>query len=143
MIPMNSESCEWPFVGQNKNFIKLDEKLEVKSGSFTSSNLEYVKYLGVQNILQIGQLVVANLRLRTTVNLSTGALLGKIYPYPNSDLNNILFYNSIDNSTSAIQITTDGSVKLLSNATIGHYILDTSYKTEWEFRITLRYTKSK
>ena len=109
--------------------------MEVKSGSFTSSNLEYVKYLGVQNILQIGQWVVANLRLRTTVNLSTGALLGKIYPCPNSDLNNILFYNSIDNNTSSIQITTDGSVKLLSDATKGHYILDTSYKTEWEFKI--------
>ena len=26
MIPMGSESCEWPFVGQNKNFVKLDEK---------------------------------------------------------------------------------------------------------------------
>ena len=28
MIPMGSESCEWPFVGQNKNFAELNENLE-------------------------------------------------------------------------------------------------------------------
>ena len=27
MIPMGSESCEWPFVGQNKNFAELNENL--------------------------------------------------------------------------------------------------------------------
>ena len=27
MIPMGSESCEWPFVRQNKNFAELSEKM--------------------------------------------------------------------------------------------------------------------
>lgn len=27
MIPMDSESCEWPFVGQNKNFAELNKKI--------------------------------------------------------------------------------------------------------------------
>ena len=32
MIPMDSKSCEWLFVGQNKNFDELDEALGSKRG---------------------------------------------------------------------------------------------------------------
>ena len=33
MIPMDSKSCEWLFVGQNKNFDELDEVLGSKRGA--------------------------------------------------------------------------------------------------------------
>ena len=39
MIPMGSESCEWPFVGQNKNFEALIEKLTVVEVDMTSAKL--------------------------------------------------------------------------------------------------------
>ena len=61
MIPMGSESCEWPFVGQNKNFAELNEKMQNISFGFSINTIKTISsrtetYTAVQDCWCVGRI---------------------------------------------------------------------------------------
>jgi hypothetical protein len=91
-------------------FNELTEKMEVKYGTFTSSNNSIVQLQGAPNVVKYGHLVNVYFLVYLSIELNPGDVLGDLSFVPRSELSNIPIY-AVDYVTSVRAINlryTDG-----------------------------------
>jgi hypothetical protein len=89
---------------------ELNEKMEVKYGTFTSSNNSIVQLQGAPNVVKYGHLVNVYFLVYLSIELNPGDVLGDLSFVPRSELSNIPIY-AVDYVTSVRAINlryTDG-----------------------------------
>lgn len=89
---------------------ELTEKMEVKYGTFTSSNNSIVQLQGAPNVVKYGHLVNVYFLVYLSIELNPGDVLGDLSFVPRSELSNIPIY-AVDYVTSVRAINlryTDG-----------------------------------